>query len=91
MKPVYICDYCQFTGSAENVKEHEKICSKNYGLKACPSCDHVRLVSVKDDKLVYGCKAGKEIPEGCHFKNCDLHKIPSKDDVKNFLRNLLDI
>ena len=33
MKPIYRCEYCDFTGIEEDVLKHEETCNKNYNLK----------------------------------------------------------
>lgn len=38
MKNVYMCDFCSYINTKENVKEHEKCCLKNPNVKNCFNC-----------------------------------------------------
>ena len=33
MKPIYRCEYCDFTGIEEDVMKHEEACNKNYNYR----------------------------------------------------------
>lgn len=70
MKPLYRCDYCDFTGTEEEVKEHEATCIKNYNLRGCLTCVHCNT----DDFKTFTCMAGRDIPEGYMHQNCLYHK-----------------
>lgn len=87
MKPVFKCDYCEFMGTEEKVREHEINCMYNYDRKSCHTCVHKRLGS-KDRQWFYRCKAGKEIPEGKIFEFCTQYERKEKSD--NLLDGLFD-
>lgn len=70
MKPIYRCEYCDFTGIEEDVLKHEETCSKNYNRKSCLTCKHC----ISDGIEKTECKQGKEIPEGKIFEKCSLHE-----------------
>lgn len=70
MKPVFMCDYCDFMGTEEEVKEHEPKCYKNYDRKSCYTCIHQKLNGLKG----YKCDCGKEIPEGHIYEFCDTYE-----------------
>lgn len=40
MKPLYRCEYCNQTGTAEEIEKHEIECANNYNLKSCRTCIH---------------------------------------------------
>lgn len=90
MKPVYKCDYCDKMGTEDEIREHEAECPDNYTLRHCSSCVN-RTYNSKIGKFGgYECKAGKEIPEGKQFVNCDLHepKEKPKDDLLSIFGGL---
>ena len=70
MKPIYRCEYCDFTGIEEDVLKHEETCNKNYNLKSCLTCKHCSTDGIKNMK----CNQGKEIPEGKMFEKCLMHE-----------------
>ena len=35
MKAIYRCEYCDVTGTEEEIREHEEGCFKNYNKKSC--------------------------------------------------------
>lgn len=82
MKPVFKCDYCNFMGTEEEVKEHEVICIDNYDRKSCYTCVHKQLNGITG----YKCDAGIEIPEGKFYEFCKSHE--RKEKVED---SLLDI
>lgn len=69
MKPLYRCDYCTETGTAEEITNHEETCFYNYTKRSCHTCKNVERKVNK-----YICKAGKEIPEGCCIEHCPNYK-----------------
>lgn len=71
MKPIYRCEYCDFTGTEEEVLKHEEDCAKNYHLKGCYTCKHCSTDGFKTVK----CKSGTEIPEGKYVKGCPNHEV----------------
>lgn len=66
MKQVFKCDYCNFMGTYEEVKEHEPKCMDNYDRKSCYTCLHKGYNGLKGFK----CDAGIEIPEGQLYEFC---------------------
>jgi hypothetical protein len=78
MKPVFKCDYCKFMGTEEEVREHEPICTDNYDRKSCYTCVH-KQYKPREKQWCYECKAGKEIPEGQQFVNCDMYEWDEVD------------
>ena len=76
MKQIFKCEYCNFMGIEEVVKEHEKICSYNGVHKDCESCKYASLdfSSIVKNTVSFVCKKGKTIPEGKKLLNCDLHE-----------------
>lgn len=69
MKPVFKCDYCEFMGTEEEVRQHEPVCMDNYDRKSCYTCVYKEL-SFRDEKYSYKCKMNKEVPEGKIFEFC---------------------
>lgn len=71
MKPIYRCEYCDVTGTEEEVQKHEEECIKNYNKKSCYTCKHCNTDGLKKVE----CKKGKEIPEGKYFERCPMHEV----------------
>ena len=71
MKPIYRCDYCDFTGIEEEVQKHELECTKNYNLKGCLTCKHC----MSDGLSKVECKLNREIPEGKMYTQCPAHEV----------------
>ena len=84
MKPLYRCDYCTYTGTEEEVNNHEAICIKNYNLKGCLSCAHCNT----DGFTTIMCEVGRDIPEGKMFEDCDSYERREKVDYNSFFNNL---
>lgn len=40
MKEVFKCDYCNYIGTKEEVKEHERKCLSNPDVKCCYNCQY---------------------------------------------------
>ena len=40
MKQLFRCEYCDKTGTAEQIAEHEKECMYNYHKRSCWACKH---------------------------------------------------
>lgn len=76
MKQLFRCDYCDFTGTKQEVSKHEKECIKNPNLKSCITCKHCSnwITGVK-------CKLNKEIEEGKYIQHCSIYEQgePSMD------------
>jgi hypothetical protein len=43
MKPLFRCDYCDFTGVEEEVIKHEETCMHNHTRRSCSTCKHATL------------------------------------------------
>ena len=76
MKPVFKCDYCDFMGTEEEVKEHEEKCTDNYDRCSCYTCEYRKYKSM----IQFECANGIEIPEGQIFEFCDKYKRKPKPD-----------
>lgn len=70
MKPIFKCDYCNFLGTEEEVREHEKTCErgKNIKNKNCLGCKNREIKNIR--QII--CKAGNDIPENQIYTNCNL-------------------
>lgn len=85
MKPIYRCEYCDFTDIEEEVQKHEAGCPKNYNRKNCWTCKHCWTDGIK----TIGCNKGKEIPEGKMYTYCETHEI-GEPEVKGFMGAFMD-
>ena len=84
MKPVFKCDYCNFMGTEEEVREHEPKCWDNYDRKSCLTCKHKVY---KGFRLT--CDLGKEIPEGRMYEFCPQYERQDKDtSYSDMINNL---
>ena len=81
MKPLYRCEYCDVTGTEEEIREHEEKCIKNYKKKSCFTCKHCATDGVQSVK----CKLGIEIEEDKYYENCPKHEV-GKPEVKGFMK-----
>lgn len=69
MKPIFRCEYCDKMDVEEEVLKHEKECIYNYTKRSCFTCKHA------ENKITrFNCKAGKDIPEGQQFVNCEKYE-----------------
>jgi hypothetical protein len=71
MKPIYRCEYCDVTGTEEEIREHEENCVKNYNKKGCLTCKHCSTDGLKTVK----CKKSIEIPEGKMIEKCIMYEV----------------
>ena len=78
MKQLFRCEYCDKTGTAEQISEHEKECIYNYCKRSCWTCKHAELCL-----SAINCKAGMEIPTGKHIENCSKYEWDEKDHSIN--------
>ena len=78
MKQLFRCDYCDYTGTAEEVATHEETCIHNYNKKSCWTCKH----ACKHQLVNFKCQAGQEIPEGKYIENCNRYENDGKDYTK---------
>ena len=80
MKQLFRCDYCDFTGTAEEVSKHEETCIYNYDKKSCWTCKH----ACKHQLVNFKCNAGQEIPEGKYIQHCTQYENDGNDYTKSF-------
>lgn len=78
MKPVYKCDYCNFMGTEEEVREHELTCIDNYDRKSCYTCAHKKFGKIDMKTIAYECTAGRKIPEGKLYEFCPQYERKEK-------------
>lgn len=82
MKPVFKCEYCNFMGTEDQVKEHEERCFDNYDKKSCMTCKNKSFKTITQ----FECKLGVEIPEGKQYEFCP--KYERKEKSNNDLGNI---
>ena len=83
MKPLFRCEYCDFTGIEEEVKEHEEKCIYN---RTCFSCKHkLKIENVKEgDGYNIVCDKAIEIPSNHIIEFCpEYEKEERKSDSLN--------
>ena len=86
MKIIYKCEYCDVTGTKEELQKHEKECVKNYHKKSCLTCKHC----LTDGFKTVECKQGIEIPEGKMRTNCPQHEV-GEMEVMGFMKMFSDL
>lgn len=86
MKAIYRCEYCDVTGTEEEILEHEEECIKNYNKKSCFTCKYCETDGFKTVK----CKRGREIPEDKYYENCPKHEV-GEPEVTGFMRAFTDM
>ena len=79
MKQLFRCDYCDFTGTEQEVCKHERECPKNHTLKGCMTCKHCSQMAT-----YVTCKLGKEIEEGKYIVNCSSYDRGEPSDDSPF-------
>lgn len=84
MKQLFRCDYCDFTGTAEEIEQHEAQCIHNYTKRSCLTCKHAQMKNFKS----YTCALNKEIPEGKYFEQCPQYEWDEKDMARRSLNNV---
>lgn len=83
MKPVFKCDYCDFMGIEEKVKEHEEDCHKNYDKRSCFTCKNRKTYT---NPLRFECDEGVEIPPNSLIEHCNCYE--RKEEDKTSIGNL---
>ena len=86
MKPAFKCDYCEFMGTEEEVKEHEVSCVYNYDRSSCHTCKY-KKTELKDGKCVYKCMADIDIPDGKMYEFC---KSYERREYSNFFTDFFN-
>ena len=76
MKPVFKCDYCDFMGTEDEVKIHERSCVENYDRRSCHTCEYRKFKNHKQ----YECANGREIPKDQIYEFCGKYKRRLKSD-----------
>lgn len=74
MQPVFKCDYCDFMGVEDKVREHELHCCDNYDRKNCFTCKHAGFANIKQLK----CDRGIDIPENKIYEFCGKYERKEK-------------
>ena len=74
MKQLFRCDYCDRTGIAEEITEHEESCINNYNKKSCWTCKYAESKGFK-----FICNADKDIPDGKYIAQCDKYEYNEKN------------
>lgn len=95
MKPIFKCEYCNFMGDEDQVREHEPTCLENYDKKSCNTCvykqTHVEH-NIGSNKInpYYTCEKAIEIPKGQLWEFCESYerKEKIKYDMNGIFGNL---
>lgn len=88
MKPVFKCDYCNFMGTEEEVREHEPKCIYNYDRKSCYTCKHRNgLTKTKDNEITYKCMLDKDIPFKSVYEFCPEYERKEINPLVDLLTN----
>ena len=65
MKQLFRCEYCNETGTADEIQEHEAQCLWNYTKRTCYTCKHATR-----NMLNFTCNAGRELESGKYMEGC---------------------
>ena len=84
MKPLFRCDYCDFTGTELEVKKHEPQCIFNYDRRSCYTCQYKGILNLKQ----YKCAQGREIPESHIIEFCPQYR--RKTELSGNATDILD-
>ena len=86
MKPVFKCEYCNFMGDEDQVREHEPKCLDNYDRRSFYTCKNRHIATLTQ----FQCECGKEIPEGNIYEFCDSYERKEKInyDISNIFGDL---
>ena len=69
MKPIYRCEYCDKMDVEEEILKHEAKCMYNHTHRSCFTCKNA------ENKITrFACRAGKDIPEGQQYTNCEKYE-----------------
>ena len=68
MKTIYRCDWCDKTGTLDEITKHEKSCIHNKDLHSCFTCGNCNKAKLTE----FHCKAGKAIPKGSYYEKCPI-------------------
>ena len=79
MKALYKCDFCDMTGTEEDIREHEIYCENNPARMSCQYCEYKKTNFV-NGKGRYECKF-KDIPEGQQYMNCDKFALKKMTNI----------
>ena len=78
MKQLFRCEYCDKTGTAEEMTKHEQECMYNHNKKSCFTCKHAEICLITKIK----CNVGKEIPTDKYIEYCDQYENDGVDHSK---------
>ena len=78
MKQLFRCEYCDKTGTIEEITEHEQECMYNYNKRSCFTCKHAEICLITKVK----CTVGKEIPTDKYIENCSQYENDGVDHSK---------
>lgn len=69
MKQLFRCEYCNETGTEEEILAHEVQCLWNYTKRTCYTCKHAtrKVTSIT-------CAAGRELESGKYMEGCSQHE-----------------
>ena len=84
MKQLFRCEYCDQTGTAEEIEKHEAECIHNYTKRSCLTCKHKEIKNWK----CYECALNKEIPAGKYIEQCPQYEWDEKDMTKMSVNNV---
>lgn len=84
MKPAFVCDYCSKIGTEEEIRKHEPVCMDNYDRRSCCTCTHKKS-KFKNNRIIYECEIGREIPEGKMLEFCEFYERKEKNPLLNSL------
>jgi hypothetical protein len=85
MKALYKCDYCEYTGTEDEVRKHESECIHNHNKRGCYTCKY------KKGYFVIECTNGKEVPEGKYITYCPSYEVKENEPDKNGLDIFSDL
>lgn len=88
MKPLFRCDYCPFTGTEDEVREHEPKCMNNYDKESCYTCAHRGKLTMINGHFKYQCNKDIDIPEDNIYEYCKLYERVIRLSANRIVENL---
>lgn len=92
MKPLYKCEYCDQTGTAEEIEKHEAECIYNYNLKSCFTCIHYQGIKSwnKLNEMTVNCDLNIDLPVNKYKGNCASYerKIEKESPYSDLLKTM---
>ena len=77
MKQLFRCEYCDETGTEEEIRKHEDVCLWNYNKRTCYTCKHACTSVTK-----VSCENGVELEAGKYMEGCRKWEHDEKDHTK---------